>query len=269
MVLESIKEIEVVVRGAGDLATGVIYNLYQAGFRVVATEIENPMVVRRTVSFAEAIYQGKYSVEDVTAQRIEDYTEVEAVWQQDHLPIIVDPKAEIIDELKPQVVVDATMAKRNLGTQIDDAPLVIALGPGFSAGDDVDAVIETNRGHDLGRIITSGRAEANTGVPGNIEGYTSQRVIRNSTAGIFTSPHKIGDRIKQGEVFGYVGDEVIKSKLTGRIRGLLKTETPVEPETKLGDVDPRDKTDHCYKISDKARAIGGAVVTAILSLGDQ
>ena len=155
--LESIKKVKVVVRGAGDLATGVIYNLHQAGFRVVATEVESPMVVRRTVSFAEAIHQGEYSVEGITSERIEDYTEVEATWQQNHLPVIVDPEAEIIDELEPQVVVDATMAKRNLGTQIDDAPLVIALGPGFSAGDDVDAVIETNRGHDLGRIITAGR----------------------------------------------------------------------------------------------------------------
>ncbi|SJZ33414.1 selenium-dependent molybdenum cofactor biosynthesis protein YqeB [Selenihalanaerobacter shriftii] len=261
-----LSDTKVVVRGAGDLATGVIYNLYQAGFQVVATEVEEPLVVRRTVSLAEAVYQGEYKVENIIAKKTEDFDKIEKILERSQVPVIVDPKAEIINYFKPDVVVDAIMAKKNLGTQINDAEIVIGLGPGFTAKKDVDAVIETARGHDLGRIIYKGQTKPNTGLPGKIKGYSKKRVFKSPDNGKFTSPRKIGDEISVGEIFGYVGDMVIESKINGVIRGLLKSGIKVKEGVKLGDVDPRSIKDNCYTISDKARAIGGAVVTSILSL---
>lgn len=263
-----LKKTRVVVRGAGDLATGVIYNLFQAGFQVVATEIEKPLVVRRTVSLAEAVYKGEYTVEGITGQRVAEFSNVEDVLNQDKVPVVVDPPAEIVDFWEPQVLVDATMAKKNLGTNREDAEIVIGLGPGFTAQKDVDAVIETNRGHELGKIIENGQAQPNTGIPGEIAGYRKERVLKSPVAGEFTSKRKIGEKISAGEIFGNIGDEEIKAKIDGVIRGLLKPGQQVKAGTKLGDIDPRGSTNNCYTISDKARAIGGAVITAILSLAN-
>ncbi|MBM7623344.1 selenium-dependent molybdenum cofactor biosynthesis protein YqeB [Sporohalobacter salinus] len=262
-------DISVIVRGGGDLATGVIYTLYQTGFKVIGTEISEPLVVRRTVSFAEAIYEGKFTVEEVTANRVDDFTEIKQVLSRNEVPIVVDSEAEIIDRLQPQIVVDATMAKRNLGTGLNDAFLVIGLGPGFTAGEDVDVVIETNRGHDLGRIITAGQAESNTGIPGEVKGYSTKRVLKSPTRGKFITDRRIGDSIAAGEIFGYVDNDAIKAELEGMIRGVLKSGIEVKQGTKLGDIDPRNEIDYCYRISDKARAIGGAVLTAILSFDQQ
>lgn len=261
-----LNDIQVVVRGAGDLATGVIYTLHQAGFQIVATEIEEPLVVRRTVSFAEAVYQDRVTVEGITAVKVEGFSELEGVLADREVPILVDPEAEVIDYLQPEVVIDGIMAKRNIGTKIDNAELVIGLGPGFRAGEDVDAVIETNRGHDLGRIITEGEAEPNTDIPGEIKGYSSERVLKSPTTGRFITDREIGDRVKAKEVIGYVGEKAIKAKISGVIRGLLASGIGVEQGTKLGDIDPRERTDYCYRISDKARTIGGAVLAAVLSL---
>lgn len=261
-----LNDIKVVVRGAGDLATGVIYNLYQAGFKVVATEMETPLVVRRTVALAEAIYQGKYTVEDVTARRINNFAKIEEVLADDEVPVIVDPEAEVIDAWQPNVVVDAIMAKRNVGSQIDDGELVIGLGPGFTAKKDVDVVIETNRGHNLGRIIEEGQAQSNTGIPGKIAGYGKKRVLHSPIEGKFSSEREIGEQISSGEIFGCVGETVITAEVDGIIRGLLKSDIDIKQGIKLGDIDPRGIEEYCYTISDKARAIGGAVITAILLL---
>ncbi|KXS45289.1 MAG: xanthine dehydrogenase accessory factor [Candidatus Frackibacter sp. T328-2] len=261
-----LKDIKVVVRGAGDLATGIIYSLYQAGFKVVATEVANPLVVRRSVSFAEAIYQNEFTVEGITARRIVKFSEIEEVLNAGEVPVIADPKAEVIKEWQPKVVVDAIMAKRNIGTKIDDAEVVIGLGPGFTAQKDVDAVIETARGHNLGRVIKDGSAELNTGIPGEIGGYREKRVLKSTCNGEFTSPKKIGERIITGETFGYIANQEIKAEIDGVIRGLLKSGVMVREGTKLGDIDPRGIKEYCYTISDKARAIGGAVLTATLSL---
>jgi len=258
--------IKVLVRGAGDLATGVIHTLYQAGFKVVATEVENPLVVRRTVSLAEAIYQEEFTVQEVTASKVDDFVKLDRVLADAKVPIIVDPEAKVINYWQPQIVIDAIMAKRNLGTRKNDAEIVIALGPGFTAKEDVDAVIETNRGHNLGRIIKKGQAQPNTGVPGQIAGYGKERVLKSSISGIFTSDKKIGEEISVGEIFAYVGDREIKAKISGVIRGLLKSGIKVKAGTKLGDIDPRDVKENCYTISDKARTIGGAVLTAIFIL---
>ncbi|MCK8817582.1 selenium-dependent molybdenum cofactor biosynthesis protein YqeB [Natroniella sulfidigena] len=256
----------VVVRGAGDLATGVIYNLYQAGFEVVATEIAEPLVVRRTVSFAQAVYEEQVEVEGVVAKKVEDFEQIEEEISNHRVPIIVDPLGDVIDFFKPQVVVDAIMAKKNLGTEIDDAPIVIGLGPGFEAGKDVDAVIETERGHDLGRVIYQGQAKPNTGVPGDVAGYTNERVLKSPTDGQFESACEIGDPIQTGEVIGYVEEEKVVAEISGIIRGLLKSDVKVKAGTKLGDIDPRKRVKNCYTISDKARTIGGAVVVATLAM---
>ncbi|MCK8827283.1 selenium-dependent molybdenum cofactor biosynthesis protein YqeB [Natroniella acetigena] len=258
--------IKVLVRGAGDLASGVIHALYQSGFKVVATEIETPLVVRRTVSFAEAIYQGELTVEGVRASKVDNFAKIEKILADAKVPVIVDPEAKVIDFWKPQIVVDAIMAKKNLGTRINDAEIVIGLGPGFTAKEDVDAVIETNRGHDLGRIIKEGQAQIDTGVPGQIAGYSKERVLKSSVSGIFTSDKKIGEQISSGEVFGYIGNTAIKAEVDGVIRGLIKSGIDIKVGTKLGDIDPRGIEEYCYTISDKARTIAGSVITAILSL---
>ncbi|MCK8825715.1 selenium-dependent molybdenum cofactor biosynthesis protein YqeB [Fuchsiella alkaliacetigena] len=259
-----ITDTKVVVKGAGDLASGVIYYLAQAGFQVVATELAQPLVVRRTVSFAEAIYQGSFVVEGVMAKKAVDFGEIESVLEQGQVPILVDPQAEVINFWQPQVVVDATMAKRNLGTDIEDAPLVIALGPGFEAACDADIVIETKRGHNLGRLIYNGQAEANTGVPGEIAGYTEQRVLKSPHKGNFKPAKAIGEEIAAGEVFGYVEQSAVQAEVSGVIRGLLKSGVSVKEGTKLGDIDPRGRKKNCYTISDKARSLGGAILMAIL-----
>jgi len=256
----------IVIKGAGDLASGVAVRLARCGFPIVMTDLPHPTSIRRTVCFSEAILKGTFTVEDVTAECAKTTHDIEAIHARGHIAVLADPEAACIQTLKPVVVVDAILAKRNLGTKITDAPTVIALGPGFTAGVDCHAVIETMRGHDLGRVITEGSAEPNTGIPGNISGFTTERVLRAPINGIFHEVRQIGDLVEKGDLIASVEGEPIAAAISGVIRGLLPTGTPVHTGMKSGDIDPRPIRSHCYTVSDKARAIGGGVLEAILML---
>jgi xanthine dehydrogenase accessory factor len=259
-----LNDLVILVRGAGEIATGVAHRLASCRFKVCMTETLNPQAVRRELAFSEAIFDSEKEVEGLTAKMIESADHISQIWREGKIPILIDPDAEVKDFLKPDVLIDATLAKRNLGTKITDAPLVIGLGPGFSAGKDVHLVIETNRGHNLGRIIANGEAEPNTGIPGPVAGYTEERVIRAPKDGEFIALKKIGDGIHANERVGMIGDVEVRSKIAGVIRGLLRDGTEVWKGMKLGDVDPRGIKAHCYTISDKARTISGGVLQAIL-----
>ncbi|MGB9890740.1 MAG: selenium-dependent molybdenum cofactor biosynthesis protein YqeB [Anaerolineae bacterium] len=256
----------VVVKGGGDLGTGVAWRLHRCGFRVLVTETAQPTVIRRTVAFASAVYEGTITVDGVPARRVEDEAGIQAAWAADEVPVVVDPQAEWVRRLRPLAVVDAIMAKRNTGTRITDAPIVVALGPGFVAGVDCHAVVETNRGHNLGRVILEGSAEPDTGVPGTVGGESARRVLRAPVAGVFRSVRAIGDRVRAGEVVAYVDDTPVLALLDGVLRGLLHDGLTVPAGMKVGDVDPRAVVAHCFTISDKALAVGGGVLEAVLFL---
>lgn len=258
-------ELVVLVRGAGEMASGVVHRLHQSHFRVCMTEIAQPLAVRREVAFSEAIYEGKKEVEGVRAKLISRQEGIEPTWKNEDIPILVDPEAKKTRNfLKPDILIDAIMAKRNLGTQIGDAPLVIGLGPGFTAGKDVHLVVETNRGHNLGRVILKGAAEPDTGIPGEIGGYTIERLLRTMKKGIFHPQKSIGERVNKGAVVAVVDDFPVIAKISGVVRGLLRDGVEVKKGMKVGDIDPRGKREVCFTISDKARAIGGGVLEGIL-----
>lgn len=256
----------VLIKGAGDIASGVAVRLSHCGFRIVMTDLPHPTSIRRSVCFSEAIMRGAFTVEDVTAEYAVDVYDVPRILERDRIAVLADPKASCIDVLHPGAMVDAILAKKNLGTTINDAPIVIALGPGFTAGKDCHAVIETMRGHDLGRVILHGQAQPNTGIPGNIGGCTTERVLKAPKSGTFTEVHHIGDVVQKGDCVAYVDDEPIYSSINGVIRGLLSSGTPVYQGMKSGDVDPRGVVSNCETVSDKARAIGGGVLEALLYL---
>lgn len=254
----------VMVKGGGELATAVAHTLWQARVRVWMTEIPLPLAVRREVSFCEAIYEGEKQVEGVVARHVQGTDQFGPTWNEGMIPLLIDPHAKSREKVKPHVLVDAIVAKRNVGTKITDAPLVIGLGPGFAVGRDVHVVIETQRGHDLARLIVDGEAEPNTGIPGEISGYSEQRVLRVPAEGIFAVHKRIGDRVREGEVVATVGGLPVKARIRGVLRGLLRDGIPVKERMKAGDIDPRGKEAYCHSISDKARAIGGSVLKAIL-----
>ena len=256
----------ILIKGAGDLASGVAVRLAHCGYPIVMTDLPHPTSIRRTVSFSEAIIKGTYTVEDVSAVFTESYDAIESILKNDQIVVLTDPNANSVKELQPDVVIDAILAKQNLGTRITDAPIVIALGPGFAAGVDCHAVIETMRGHNLGRVILEGPAEPNTGIPGNIGGFTTERVLRAPKDGIFHEIRHIGEVVQKSDLIAKVDEEPILSPLDGVIRGLLPTGTPVKIGMKSGDVDPRSVPGNCYTVSDKARAIAGGVLEAILML---
>lgn len=253
----------VLVRGAGDLATGTIIRLHNAGYSVVAAEIGKPTVIRRTVSFAEAVYEGEMTVEGVKAVYVSDMGGILRAIDRGEVPVITDPSLSILGKLRPAVLVDAIIAKRNLGTRRGMAPFVIALGPGFSAGVDADAVIETKRGHTLGSIIYSGSAMENTGIPGEIAGVAAERVIHSPSSGEFRTVHSIGDIVQKGDVIAYVGESEVKATIDGRLRGLLRTGLEVPEGFKIADIDPRGEDADHTTVSDKARAIAGGVLEAV------
>ncbi len=256
---------KVLIRGAGDLATGTALRLHRAGFQVIMTDLPKPTAIRRTVCFSEAVVNGTAVVEGVTA-RLARTEEAEEILRRGEIPVLTDPECECRTVFKPQVLVDAILAKKNLGTTITDAPVVIALGPGFTAGVDCHAVVETMRGHYLGRVILSGAAQANTAVPGLIGGYAGERVLRAPADGVFRGCLEIGSQVEAGAVAGYVGDVPMVCTIGGILRGLLADGTQVTKGMKAGDVDPRCCRDHCFCASDKALAIGGGVLEAILQL---
>jgi xanthine dehydrogenase accessory factor len=258
------EDCRVLIKGAGDLATGVAWRLWRAGFPLAMTELSQPLALRRCVAFAEAIHTGETSVEGVTARRVEAVAEAPAAWAQGVIPVFVDSQAALLAQLRPEVVVDAIMAKRNLGTHLEEAPLVIGLGPGFTAGMDVHVVIETNRGHYLGRALWSGSAQPDTGTPGAIAGQDKERVVRAPARGVFVASRQIGEQVKVGDLLGQVDGTPVLAPLSGVLRGLVHTGLQVEKNLKIGDIDPRGDPDYCRTISDKALAIGGGVLEAIL-----
>ena len=258
----------VIVRGAGDISTGTIHRLFKAGFDMLVLEAERPSAIRRRVAFSEAVYDGAATVEGVTAVRIDGPEHAGEALARGQVPLLVDPAGESIRRLRPAAVVDAILAKRNLGTSMDMAPLTVALGPGFEAGRDVGYVIETMRGHDLGRIITSGSAAPNTGVPGVIGGYGIERVIHAPAAGVFRMRRDIGSVVEAGEAVGFVetpeGPIPVQAKIAGLLRGILRDGYAVPKGFKLADVDPRlDQLKNCATISDKARCIAGSVLELV------
>jgi xanthine dehydrogenase accessory factor len=254
------------VKGAGDLATGVIHRLRRVGFPVIATELPQPAVIRRTVAFAEAVYAGRITIEDITGVCVADGAAADAVLNRGEVAVLVDPESALLLGFRPMVVVDAILAKRNTGTRLDDAPIVIALGPGFTASHDAHAVVETNRGHNLGRVYYTGQAEPDTGIPGAIGGYTSERLLRAPCAGTFRAHLAIGDLVKAGEVIADVDGEPVIAAISGVLRGLIHDGIAVTAGMKVGDVDPRARREHCFTISDKARAVAGGVLEALLYL---
>lgn len=258
----------IVIRGAGDISTGTIHRLFRAGFPVLVLEAERPSAIRRKVAFSEAVYDGAATVEGVTATRIDDVSQIDAVLDRSEVPLLVDPSGESIRALRPAAVVDAILAKRNLGTSMDMAPLTVALGPGFEAGRDVHYVVETMRGHDLGRVIASGSAAANTGIPGNIGGYGVERVVRAPNPGVFHLRRDIGSIVSAGEIIGAVasaeGETPVRANISGLLRGILRNGYPVTAGFKLADVDPRlEELKNCFTISDKARCIAGSVLELV------
>jgi len=254
----------VLIKGAGDLGTGVAYRLQRAGMQVAVTELAQPTVIRRAVSLAEAVYEGEVAVEGLRARRVQDAQEIRLALADGVVPVLVDPRADITKELRPQAVVDARMAKRNLGTRLDEAEVVVGLGPGFVAGRDVHAAIETARGHYLGRVLLSGEATPNTGVPGSVGGESARRLLRAPADGVFQAFKAIGDPVTEGEAVAQVGDEPIEARLSGVLRGILRDGLTVHGGMKVGDIDPRGMRDYCFTISDKALAVGGGVLEAIL-----
>ena len=298
------KNLLIICRGAGDLATGIIHRLHRAGHRVIALETDYPAAIRRQVSFCEAVYDGSAAVEGVTARLVPALTDaktdtetysgindtpaahiasekwdsaaIEAVLEAGEVPLLIDQKGESIALLKPDVVVDAIIAKKNLGTTINMAPLVIGVGPGFTAGKDVHLVIESMRGHNLARIITDGMAQPNTGVPGNIAGFTSERVIHAPAAGYIHDVRKIGDIVQKGDEIARIYPDKesydnalseyvpVNATITGIIRGLIREGYYFRKGFKIADIDPREsELTNCFTISDKARSIAGSVLEAV------
>ena len=261
----------IVVRGGGDLATGTIYKLRKCGFPVLVLETGAPSAIRRNVAFSEAVYQGSQQVEDMTCRLASSLEQARQWLDENQLVLLVDPAGEAIARLKPMAVVDAILAKKNLGTHREMAPITVALGPGFTAGVDVDAVVETKRGHNLGRVLWQGTAAPNTGIPGVIAGYGKERVIHSPAEGILRNVCKITDTVRRGQVIAAVetaaGTVPVEATLDGLLRGLIRDGYPVTKGFKIADIDPRvEEYQNCFTISDKARCIAGGVLEAIIQL---
>lgn len=255
----------VLIRGAGEMASAIAWRLHRANIRrIVMTELDAPLCVRRTVAFCTALETGQTRVEGVAARSASTPAEAGDAWRDGHIAVAPHSQWHAFSDFAPDVVVDAILAKRNIATALADAPLVIGLGPGFVATQDCHFVIETNRGHNLGRIVESGGAEPNTGVPGDIAGHTQARVFRAPASGVFETRRAIGDRVSEGDSLGHVAGIPVNAALAGMLRGLLRSGTAVEKGVKLGDIDPRGRPDYCHTISDKARAIAGAVLECVL-----
>jgi xanthine dehydrogenase accessory factor len=255
----------VLVKGAGDLGTGVVWRLHKAGFPVIITELAQPRVVRRTVAFASAVYEGEIAVEGVTAWRASSFDEAKALIDDDIIPVLVDPQTRSREFFEPIILIDAIMAKQNTGTHISDAPLVMALGPGFEPKVDCHAVIETKRGHNLGRVFWDRAAEPNTNTPGEIVGKSADRVLRAPRDGQVAGVKKIGEQVIAGELLATVDGSSVQAPFDGILRGLAHDGLGVRASAKIGDVDPRSNREYCFTISDKSLAVGGAALEAILS----
>jgi len=257
-------EIGICIKGGGDIGSGVAWRLYHCGFKVFVTETHRPMAVRRRVAFSEAVYDQRTMVEGVEGWLVRRAEEIPPAWEKRKIPVLVDPSCRSREIIKPHVLLDAILAKKNLGTTVRDAPLVIALGPGFEAGKDAHFVVETNRGHRLGRLLTAGSAEADTGVPGPVLGITTDRVLRAPGDGLWRTDLEIGTLVRKGERIGSVSGISVNAAVDGVLRGLIRPGIPVKKGLKIGDIDPRGNPAHCDTISDKALAVSGGVLEAIL-----
>ncbi|HHV11370.1 MAG TPA: EF2563 family selenium-dependent molybdenum hydroxylase system protein [Clostridiales bacterium] len=257
----------IIVRGGGDIATGTIHKLHRCGFQVIILEIPKPSAIRRKVAFSEAMYDGEAVVEGVLCRKAGGIQEVWRILEEGDIPVIADEHCNILKHFPPLALVDGILAKKNMGTNKAMAPITVALGPGFEAGVDVDAVIETQRGHDLGRILFTGFAAKNTGVPGIIGGYGRERVIHSPASGTIKNLSHISDTVAKGQVIATVGEARVEATIDGILRGIIKDGYPVEKGLKIADIDPRiEEKKNCFTISDKARCIGGSVLEAILYL---
>jgi xanthine dehydrogenase accessory factor len=255
----------VIVRGGGDIATGVAARLHRAGFAVVVTEIAVPLAVRRLVAFAEAIYAGKTSVEEIKARRVEDAGAAKLALSEKVVPVIVDPPAEIRHTLPPLALIDGRMVKRPSDLSLDAVPMIIGLGPGFMAGMDCHAVVETNRGHHMGRVFWEGSAQDDTGIPEKVAGHDVDRVLRAPASGRFEGMRPLASVVAKGTAVGKVGGVPVHAPFTGTLRGLLHDGLHIDAGAKVGDLDPRCDPTYCYQISDKSLAVGGGVLEALLS----
>ena len=261
----------IIVRGGGDIATGTIHRLHRCGYPVMVLETGYPSAIRRQVAFSEAVYDGTRQVEGTVCVRVKDFGEAKKVLKEGDVPLMVDPDCQVLKEVRPWALVDAILAKKNLGTNRQMADKTIALGPGFYAGRDVDLVVETMRGHNLGRLIGNGEAQANTGVPGVIAGYGKERVIHSPAGGILLDKVHIGDKIKKGQIIAVIvtgqGEVAVEATLDGLVRGLIRPGYPVTKGLKIADIDPRESEfENCFTISDKARCIAGSVLEGLLYL---
>ena len=254
----------VIIRGAGDIATGIALRLHRAGFQIIMTDMPQPTSIRRTVCFSEALRLGEVLVEDVRARRTDSAREALDIAGAGEIAVVADPTCALLPELYPTALVDAILAKRNLGTSRGMAPVVIGVGPGFTAGEDCHAAVETMRGHTLGRVLYRGTPIPNTGIPGIVGGYGLERVLRAPAAGVFEPKMEIGQMVKAGQVAALVGGVPMRCTIDGVLRGLLPDGTPVHKGMKSGDVDPRCRPEYCTTASDKALAVGGGVLEAIL-----
>ncbi len=254
----------ILVRGGGDIATGAIYCLWSAGFDVIVLEAESPSAIRRQAAVCEAVYDGEKTVEDMKAVKAESVEAAFGILKNKNVPVLVDENASAVLKIKPDILVDGILAKKNMGTKINMAALTIALGPGFTAGKDVDYVIETQRGHNLGRIISEGKAAENTGIPGNIGGYTTERVIHSPAEGIIRIVKDIGSSVKKGDLIAFAGEAKVYASIDGIIRGMIKEGYNAHKGLKIADIDPRkEEYENCFTISDKARCIGGSVLQLV------
>lgn len=256
----------VIIRGAGDLGTAVAHRLNRCGFRVLMLEAVNPLVIRRRVAFATAVYEQISTVEEISAELIQGRQELSDIWEKKRVAVMVDPHGQIISQLKPMVLVDAMMAKQNMGTNLGMAPITIGLGPGFIAAVDVTVVIETNRGHNLGRLIWSGSAETDTGIPAQIMGHGSERVIRSPVEGVSRNAADIGQQVRSGDLITDISGREIRAPIPGVLRGLIQDGIPITQAMKIADIDPRGIAEYCFTISDKARTISGSVLEAVIYL---
>lgn len=257
----------VIIRSGGDIASGIIQRLYNTGFKVIVLEVANPSSIRRKVCYGEAVYRGEMKIENITSKLVKSIKEAIEVAQGGEIAVLVDPQGNSIREIKPPIVIDAILAKKNFGTYTSMAPITIGVGPGFYAGKDVDAVIETKRGHTLGKPIYEGEAIKNTGIPGNIGGYTKERVIHSEYEGIITNICKIGDSVKKGDIIAKINGKEICATIDGILRGIIREGYYVTKGFKIADIDPRkSEYENCFTISDKARSVGGGTLEALLKL---
>lgn len=258
------KELPIVIKGAGEMASGVAWRLFQSGFRnIIMLETAHPEAVRRRVCFCEAVYDGTKTIAGVNAILARDDAEIDAAFKEQMIAIVVDPMWKVIGRRKPKIIVDAILAKKNLGTTINEAELVIGLGPGFEASKDVNVVVETNRGPNCGRVLYVGRAEKNTGKPRRVMGFDTQRVVRSPAKGVFTASKNLDEQVAKGDVIGYVGDLAVIAAIDGSLRGLIRSNISVTKMMKIGDIEPREGVDN-FLVSDKSLGLGGAVLEAIL-----